>query len=485
MKAGFICLFALTVLFAGAQIPAQLATNVAGVFPNTNIVQSFPMGFAQGTCNDGTNVYVDLTAIIQWRNLSYGPILGGFGPSGGMTNGLPDFFPLIHLGDPDYYHGCIFVPMESAVGAPPGAAIIDIAVFATADMTRRAVVSISNYQSEASAVCLDPVLSNATALFVTSWASVSTNDGIYEYSVNQLTNLTFVKALPMSQPITRMQGIVCVGGMLYVIGDNGPAGEVYQVNPTNGVVAHLAQVNIAGETEWEGLDYVNGFLVANEDATGTANWFNFFGVLDAGGNPAISGSVMDSNHHPIAGVGVIAAATINGVYQTVTADTDTNGNYSLNVTDGNWSVAVNSSHGSDSLGSLGIFSSPNSRSVSLAGNNDSTVNFIVPICGGVSIVTPSPLPVGETGVYYSQTLQAVVAIPSAFGPKPTVPCLRDCRCPAAETFPALPPVLAAGLTSPSKSPTGTTRRPIRRFCWASATRSKLRPLPCRTALITT
>ena len=118
MNARLYCLSALTLLLAGVRLPAQLVTNVPGVFPNTNIVNSFPIGFAQGTCNDGTNVYVALTSAIQWHNISYGPIIWGFSPQGGITNGLTDFFPSVHLGDPDYYQGFIYVPMETAVGVP-------------------------------------------------------------------------------------------------------------------------------------------------------------------------------------------------------------------------------------------------------------------------------------------------------------------------------------------------------------------------------
>ncbi len=283
MKTKLLYFFAALAWCAGLDSPAQTTTNVAGVFPNTNLVQSFPaLSFAQGTCNDGTNPYWFGTAGIRRLNSSYQ--IRNEGPyvyRADITNGLGGFGTL-HLGDPDYYQGYIYSPMEAAVGAPQGSANIDIAIFIATNLARHAAIAISNYQSEVSAVCIDPRLSNSIALFATSWASVSTNDGIYEYSVNHLTNLTFVKALPMTQPISHMQGIICVGGMLYVIGDNGPAGEVYQVNPTNGVVVHLAQLNIAGEGEWEGLDYFHGFLVANEGRTGTANWFDFFGALTNG-----------------------------------------------------------------------------------------------------------------------------------------------------------------------------------------------------------
>jgi hypothetical protein len=404
MKGKLSCPLVLLALIVGMEVHAQTPTNITGVYPNTNIVESVQIGFAQGTCNDGTNVYVALTSAIQRRNINSGPILGGILPWDGITNGLSDHFPLIHLGDPDCYQGCIYVPMENAVGAPKGAAIIDVAIFKTS-LIRCAAVSISNYQSEVSAVCIDPVLSNSVALFATSYVSGSTNDGIYEYRVNNLTNLAFVKALPLTQNLRHIQGVVCVGGMLYVLADNGPAGEVYQVNPTNGVVVDLAKISIAGNIEWEGLDYNQGFLVANEGATGTVNWFDFFGVLNATTNLAISGSVMDSNDNPIVGVGVSATAFINGTIQVATANTGTNGNYSLIVTNGTWSVTVNYNNATNSLNSLGNYFPPNSQFISLA-NNNATANFMVQICTGVSITTPSPLPTGEVGVFYSQTLQA-------------------------------------------------------------------------------
>ena len=402
-------LFVMLALFAGVRIHAQTATNVAGVFPNTNIVHSAGIGFAQGTCNDGTNVYVALTSAIQWHDTNYGPILGGFSPAHGITNGLTDFFPLVHLGDPDCYQGCIYVPMETAVGALKGAAIIDVAIFKTANMVRCAAVSISNYQSEASAVCIDPVLSNSVALFAANFESVSTNDGIYEYSVNNLTNLTFVKALSLTQTIQKIQGIICIGGMLYVLADNGHLGEVYQVNPTNGIVVYLAELNVPANTEWEGLDYLDGFLVANEGWTGTVYWFDFFGVQAASSTHRITGFVKDNHNNPIAGVGVTAATTINGTKQVIAVDTDNSGNYSLTLTNGNWSVAANCNGGSDSLGNLGNYSCPNLQSVSLV-NNDANANFIVQNCNAF-ISTPSALPAGEAGVLYSQTLQATSCNP--------------------------------------------------------------------------
>ncbi len=140
-------------------------------------------------------------------------------------------------------------------------------------------------------------------------------------------------------------------------------------------------------------------------SAGQALLVNFTAILATN---TISGNVKDSNGNNIAGLGVGANATINGTnYQTGT-DTDDNGNYSINAPNGFWNVSVNCNGGNDSLDGVlgnGNYSCPNNQNVNIAGNN-TTNNFIVQLCGGISITTPSPLPVGEVTVYYDQFLQA-------------------------------------------------------------------------------
>jgi hypothetical protein len=392
-------------VMGGGQTAVQAAVGVSGVFPTTNIVRSVVMGFVQGTCNDGSNTFAFFTDAFRQMNTNYQYVGGPARNKIYITNGMPNFGN-VHLGDPDYYQGYIYVPLEGAVGAPQGSANIDIAIFMATNLARCAVFSVSNYQSEISAVCVDPVLSNSVALFAANWASTSTDDGIFEYSVNNLTNITFVKALPLTRHIGRIQGMICVGGMLYVIADNGPAGEIYQIDPTNAVVTHLVQLNIAGQREWEGLDYFQGYLVAAEGGSGTINSYDFFGAANL---RQVTGSVVDNFGNSIAGVGVIASATINGTNQMVTVDTDTNGNYSLVLTGGNWRLALNCTNGSDSLGYLGNYSCPDPQNLNLL-NNDATANFIVQNCS-VFIRTPALLPTGEVGLPYSQTLQATSCYP--------------------------------------------------------------------------
>jgi len=86
----------------------------------------------------------------------------------------------------------------------------------------------------------------------------------------------------------------------------------------------------------------------------------------------ISGFLKDSSGNPIAGVGVYAYATINGAQYDQYVDTDGNGNYSLSVANGDWTVGVNCSGGSDSLDSLlgsGNYQCPNNQNVTINDNN--------------------------------------------------------------------------------------------------------------------
>ncbi|HEV2329427.1 MAG TPA: carboxypeptidase-like regulatory domain-containing protein [Verrucomicrobiae bacterium] len=117
----------------------------------------------------------------------------------------------------------------------------------------------------------------------------------------------------------------------------------------------------------------------------------------------ISGTVKDNNNSAITNVQVFANATISGVDYSSQANTDVNGNYSLNVAGGVWYVSVSCGGGNNSLPSN--YQCPNSLTVNISNNNVVT-NFVVYQCGNVLITTPSPLPSGETGNFYSQNLQA-------------------------------------------------------------------------------
>ena len=96
----------------------------------------------------------------------------------------------------------------------------------------------------------------------------------------------------------------------------------------------------------------------------------------------ISGHVQ-FNGNPVSGVGVNASATIGGIGYNAHADTDSSGNYSLNVPNGDWGVNVNCCCGSDSLNNIlnTSYQCPNNQSLTV-NNNNGTANFTVQPGGG-------------------------------------------------------------------------------------------------------
>jgi len=137
-------------------------------------------------------------------------------------------------------------------------------------------------------------------------------------------------------------------------------------------------------------------------SAGQAVLQNFTAILATN---TISGNVKDSKGTNLAGLGVWASATISSVNYFQYVDTDANGNYSLTAASGSWTVGVECYGGSDSLSRLGSYACPNNANLTIAQNN-ATTNFVVQICGGIDIITPSPLPVSEVNTFYNQTIQA-------------------------------------------------------------------------------
>jgi hypothetical protein len=159
-------------------------------------------------------------------------------------------------------------------------------------------------------------------------------------------------------------------------------------------------VNVSTDSNPTNYVFSQGFDTALTN--GQAQQVDFTAILATN---HITGYVKDNNGNPIVGVGISANATINSVPYQTQVDTDTNGNYLLNVPNGTWDVSVNCNGGNDSLNNLGSYACPSDQNVT-NNNNNQVANFTVQICSGISITTASPLPVGEIGVYYNQFLQA-------------------------------------------------------------------------------
>jgi hypothetical protein len=121
----------------------------------------------------------------------------------------------------------------------------------------------------------------------------------------------------------------------------------------------------------------------------------------------ITGTVKDSSNNLVAGIGVNANATINGTNYQASVDTDTSGNYSLNVANGSWNISINCNGGDDSLNNIlgsGAYQCPDIQTA-VINNNNATNNFIIQPCSVIIQIFTTSLPAGEVNVYYDQFLQ--------------------------------------------------------------------------------
>lgn len=113
---------------------------------------------------------------------------------------------------------------------------------------------------------------------------------------------------------------------------------------------------------------------------GQAAHVNFTGLLATN---RITGRVQ-FNGTNVVGVGVSAYANIGGEDYNAYVDTDTNGNYSLNVANSNvWSVSVNCGGGNDSLDNIlgvGNYQCPNNQNVTI-NNHNGTADFTIQPAG--------------------------------------------------------------------------------------------------------
>jgi Putative Ig domain len=136
--------------------------------------------------------------------------------------------------------------------------------------------------------------------------------------------------------------------------------------------------------------------------------------VDFTGLPAlnhITGRVQDSDGKPVSGVGVNASATINGQQFEAHADTDSTGQYSLNVANGNWDVNLNCGDGGDGLNNVfgnGNYLCPDGQGVAI-NNNNGTADFTVLLAGAYNHITgrvqdSSGNPISGVGVNASATI---------------------------------------------------------------------------------
>jgi hypothetical protein len=146
----------------------------------------------------------------------------------------------------------------------------------------------------------------------------------------------------------------------YVVGVLGLSSDPWQVSISS--KSGLASNYIFSQPDF---DSNNGTNLS----VGAAVKVSFTAVLATN---QITGSLKDSSGNAIGGVGIWANATISGVDYSQYVDTGANGNYSMNVANGTWTVGVSSGGGGDSL--PGNYLAPANQTVVIS-NNNATVNF--------------------------------------------------------------------------------------------------------------
>jgi Carboxypeptidase regulatory-like domain len=145
-----------------------------------------------------------------------------------------------------------------------------------------------------------------------------------------------------------------------------------------GALAESWQIDVDNDQPASLANYIFSDGTQTTLSSGQAYPYSFTGVLATN---QITGNVQ-FNGSPVSGVQVYALALINTTYYQSQADTDANGNYSLNVANGNWNVNVYDCNGcgdSDSLSTVldgQNYQDPASQNTTIA-NNSQTVNFTI------------------------------------------------------------------------------------------------------------
>lgn len=256
---------------------------ISGGF-STNVLQSWHYGFMQGIANNGGTNFIALTAVIYAQNVNSNHNLyvniAPFPPGSGMD----------HLGSPFSYNGLIYCPAEYYNSEVSSNA--SVAIFNANDLTTNRFISVSNYQSEISAVAVMPNFSNTPTLF----ASDFVHGNLFQYSLVNNTNLTFIRQITTTSNLTGVQGLSVRGdGYLYAtldIADTaGISGYVIKIDPTNGVSTLVGNLPWSGEIE--GPCFINGHLAIPDGTDGTLRWINIGGETNLSSGGVLNNGLLD------------------------------------------------------------------------------------------------------------------------------------------------------------------------------------------------
>ncbi len=214
--------------------------------------------FAQGVAIDSTNVYHFFTQALSkqgYTNLTtLLPATFNF-PFAELTNAYN------HLGAGCVFAGNLYVAAEMYYGCG-SVTNASIAVFDAQSLALKSMNLVSNYQGEISAVAITP----GGTVYTTHFCDGSR---LFKYDLN----FNYLGPLMLSTNIPRIQGITCYNNLLLVIADAGASGNLWVIDPASGNCTLLANLQVAGNTEWEGIAIYNGTLLACEGASGSLLYY--------------------------------------------------------------------------------------------------------------------------------------------------------------------------------------------------------------------
>lgn len=282
----------LAALLGSTTIPA-LAVE-PWVMVEKTILSGIDISRIQGVTNDGTNWFFSGTESLEKANIDFKSLLL-------VKPAIPDSLKnpsefsdigLNHIGDIDYADGYLYISLDSSKRAPDTNGKYERPVFAVFDAKTMTFTG--------QAFKLNPP--NGTK-DIASWVAVDAKQGFgygmayesgTEIAVYNLSDWSFVKYVPLSQPIIAAQGGKIFNGWMYFSTDN--EGKLfYRANLETGEVETLGNLKIDGDQEIQGLSFKNtpdgwSLYIINREETPTGMQGAFYRHVRPYGN-ALSGEL--------------------------------------------------------------------------------------------------------------------------------------------------------------------------------------------------
>jgi subtilase-type serine protease len=282
----------LTGLFCSTSMPAYAVEP--WIMVERTILNGIDISRIQGVTTDGKNWYFSGTESLEKADIDFNSLLLVKPAIPDSLKNPSDFsdIGLNHIGDIDYSDGHLYISLDSSKRAPDTNGKYERPVFAVFDAKTMTFTG--------QAFKLNPP--NGTK-DIASWVAVDAKNGLgygmayesgTEIAVYNLSDWSFVKYVPLSQPIIAAQGGKVFNGWMYFSTDN--EGKLfYRANLETGEVEPLGNLKIDSDQEVQGLSFrqtADGWAlyIINREETPTGMEGAFYRHIRPYGN-ALSGEL--------------------------------------------------------------------------------------------------------------------------------------------------------------------------------------------------